>query len=483
MQGISRHDLVILAAIMLLALVLRLVGLNAPLWYDELLTVDTHLRMPWGQLLSDYSMNHHYLHDVFAKITMDTFGEVPWAIRLPAMILGLLSIIAVWLLARDVADVRIAHVTALLLALSYHHIWFSQDARGYTGLAFFGTMAIVLFMRGMHRPQASTWLWFALMFAASVFTHLTGAFLFFALGLIWLAIAFVAVLADGWRSPRVTFPLMGFLVGGVITILLYLPILPGILHSVANVGDTSSVDVMQEYQSPIWAMTEAVRTGIGRAGSLMAAVATMVVLLLALGSASIWQRHKMFPIITIVHVFLSIGILVMLDMRIWPRFFFIDIGLLLLLIVLGVRSFCIIACGLAGRINLAGRAFAVACLLMVVVSIPLALRNYSAPKQNLQGAYDLVQSMGEGAGRIYAVGPGGHIFTEHFGADWQLILGDDGYRDAVDAAGPVTFVVVFPQRVFRRIPRLTNALGDDLKVLEAFPGTLGDGRVVILHRD
>lgn len=486
MGKIERQDLWILAAIVALALVLRLVGLNSPLWYDEILTVDTHLKMPWGQMLSDYSMNHHYLHDVFAKLTMDSFGQVSWAIRLPALILGLASIVAVWVLARDVADTRIAHVTALLLALSYHHIWFSQDARGYTGLAFFGTTAIVLFMRGIHRPRASTWGWFAAMFAASVFTHLTGAFLFVALGLVWLFIAIAEIPTNGWRSPLVRLPFMGFMVGGILTILLYLPIIPGIFSSVANVGDTSSVDVMQEYQSPIWTMTEAVRTGIGRAGVIVAAISTLVVILVSLGAASIWQRHRMFPLITLSHIMLSLVILVSLSMRIWPRFFFIDIGLLLLLIVLGVRSFCIIATGLVGRINWAQIAFNIACLAMVLVSIPLALRNYAAPKQDLDGAVALVQSQGDGAGRVFAVGPAGHIFPEHYGLHWKQITGDDGYTEALAEPGPVTFVVVFPERVDRRIPRLANDRRNNrhnVSVLKRFAGTLGDGDVVVLHRN
>lgn len=482
MARATRQDVRILAAIVALALVLRLVGLNSPLWYDEILAVDTHLRLPWGQLLSEYSMNHHYLYDVFAKISMDTFGEVPWAIRLPAMILGLCSIVAVWVLAKDVADTRIAHVTALLLAVSYHHIWFSQNARGYTGLAFFGTAAIVLFMRGIHRPRVSVWLWFAAAFAASVFTHLTGAFLFAALGMVWVAVAVPEIIRTGWSSPLVRLPFMGFMIGGLVTILLYLPIIPGIFSSVAEVSDTSAIDVMQEYQSPIWTMTEAVRTGIGRAGMIAAAVSTMVVILVALGSASIWRRHRMLPIITLTHIVLTLIVLLALNMRIWPRFFFIDIGLILLLIVLGVRSFCIIASGLAGRISLAPHVFNAACVAMVLVSVPLALRNYSAPKQDLDGAYAMVQDEGAAAGRVYAVGPAGEVFESHYKAGWGSITGDDGYVRALAEPGPVTLVVVFPQRVFRRIPRLANDIGDVLRVARRFPGTLGDGAVVVLQR-
>ena len=72
----ASRDRLILAAILCLALALRLVGLNGPLWFDEVVTHDTHLRLGWGQMLSSYSMNHHYLHNIAAKLSMSLFGDL-----------------------------------------------------------------------------------------------------------------------------------------------------------------------------------------------------------------------------------------------------------------------------------------------------------------------------------------------------------------------------------------------------------------------
>lgn len=150
------RDYLWLAAILLVAAVARVVHLNAPLWYDEILTVTTHLRPGWGAFFTDYSMNHHYFHDLIAKLSMSLFGETVWAVRLPAMIFGVAGIAAMWVLARDIAGPGPAHVTALLLAVSYHHIWFSQNARGYTALALFSTLGMLFFLRGMRRPTRGT---------------------------------------------------------------------------------------------------------------------------------------------------------------------------------------------------------------------------------------------------------------------------------------------------------------------------------------
>ena len=161
------NDRLWLFAILALAAVLRIVGLNQPLWYDEVLTITSHLRLPWQAMMQEYSMNHHYGFSLLAKLSMSLFGDAPWVVRLPAMVFGVGSIWAMWHLARFVADSKIAHITALLLALSYHHIWFSQNARGYTELAFWSTLGLILFLRGTRRPTTGVWIAFGLTAAAN----------------------------------------------------------------------------------------------------------------------------------------------------------------------------------------------------------------------------------------------------------------------------------------------------------------------------
>lgn len=477
-----RNDWIWLAAILALAAVLRSVGLNAPLWYDEILTVETHLRMGWGEMLQSYSMNHHYLHDLFAKASMQVFGEAPWAIRLPAMIFGLGAIAALWVLARDLAGRAVAHVTALLLALSYHEIWFAQNARGYTGLALFCTLGLILFLRGLERPRRSTWAWFAATLAAATFTHLTGAFFFLALGLVWLALVLGKAMRGGVGGGLVRLPLLGFLAGGVVSILLYLPILPGVLQTVSQVSETSAVDVMKEYQSPLWTIYEAVRTGIGTAGPMVSLVALAVLALSVLGAIAMPRRGALFAPVVLVHILLTTAILLALGMRIWPRFFFADIGFLMLLIVLGVRPCCDLAAGLLGG---RGRRlfFPAAVLAMVALSAFLALRNYGAPKQDLAGAFAHVEAIRQPGEPVIAIGYAGNAFRDHFHADWQIVFTDDEYRAAMARPGPLIVVVAFPDRSFRSLPGLAADRGSVLAEERKFPGTLGDGAVIVLRRN
>lgn len=472
-----------LAAILLLALALRVWGLNAPLWYDEILTVDTHLRLPWAGMMRDYSMNHHYLHNILAKLSVGLFGESNWSVRLPAMLFGLGSIWATWVLARDVAGARIAHLTALLLAVSYHHIWFSQNARGYTGLAFFSAVAMVLFLRGMRAPRLAPWAGFGVMLAAAVFTHLTGAFLFVALGLVWLGVLALRAATGQPVAALARMPLLGALTGIVLSVLVYLPILPGMLSDVSGVSETSAVDVMQEYQSPLWAAAEAVRTAAGEAGILTTLIGLGVVVLSLAGAWSLRRREPLFPVAVFVHIGLTIAVLVALGMRVWPRFFFVDVGFLMLLIVLGVQSVCEGLGRLTARPPLGRAAFAASVIAMLALSGVLAARNYTLPKQDLAGAFARVEAARQPGERVVAVGYAADVFASHFGADWAKISTPEEFDAVIATPGPVTFVVAFPGRNFRRIPALDPDLGGPLTERAWLRGTLGDGGVVILHRD
>jgi mannosyltransferase len=475
----DRRDYLWLGVILLVAAVARIAHLNAPLWYDEILTVTTHLRLPWSGMVTDYSMNHHYFHDLFAKASMDMFGESAWSVRLPAMIFGVAGIAAMWVLARDVAGPGPAHVTALLLAVSYHHIWFSQNARGYTALALFSTLGMIAFLRGMRRPTRATWAAFGLCLAAAVFTHLTGAFFFLALGLVWLGA--LVLMRD--RTGRVALPLLGAAIGIAVTALVYLPLIPGILATVGEVAGTSSVDVMQEYQSPLWTAVEAMRTAMGSGSGLLSVLVGVAVMgLIGLGAGVAHRTEPLFAVAVLLSMAVTVAILMALGMRLWPRFFFVDIGFLMLLIVLGVRRVSDwIGAVLPG--GLAQTVWPVAVVAMVAVSCGLAARNYAMPKQDLAGAYALVEATRKPGERVYAVGHAGTAFRDYFGADWQPVMEEPEYQAAMAQPGPVTLVVAFPARSFRRIPALEADRAGVLTEVKWFPGSLGDGGVVVLHRD
>ncbi len=70
------------------------------------------------------------------KLCVAIFGAQEWAIRLPSVIFGTATIPAIYWVSRQALSRRASLCVALLLAVSYHHIFFSQNARGYTAYVF-----------------------------------------------------------------------------------------------------------------------------------------------------------------------------------------------------------------------------------------------------------------------------------------------------------------------------------------------------------
>ncbi|WP_209599254.1 glycosyltransferase family 39 protein [Ruegeria sp. HKCCSP351] len=481
--AVGRNDLAVLLLILLLASVLRTAGLNAPLWYDEIWTVDTHVRLPWGEMMREYSMNHHYFFSMKAKLVSQIFGDQPWAYRFPAVLFGVGIVAAIWWLARDVAGTKVAHISALLVALSYHQVWFSQNARGYTELAFWSTLGLIFFLRGTHRPTVGTWVAFGLTAAAAVFTHLTGVFFFVALGFIWLV-----SLVTGFGRPALTRdwvlrPLIGVAMALVLIVLLYLPIFPSLVEAMGEVAATSAVDPMQEYQSPVWTVLEGLRTAIGDTGPLTMIVAFGGLIALAFGAAGAHSAQPLFFPSIVMHIVVTLAILLSLDMRIWPRFFFVDIGPVIIFAVIGCWHGAGIVARAISQPRIGMPLFAIGVAAMIALSVLLVQRNYAAPKQNLAGAFAFVEQTRTPSERVYAINPGGPVFENHFNANWTTIGDPETYAKAIAQPGPVTLVVLFPNRMFSAIPQLRQDAKGQLDLVHDFPGTLGDGNVHVYRRD
>ncbi len=126
-----------LGALLLVSMAVRLYQLGSGLWFDEIMTLKEYARLPYLEIVTRFkSENQHFLYSLLAHSSILLFGESAWSLRLPAVLFGVGSIWAVYMLGAEVTDRKQAFLASALLAFSYHHLWFSQNARGYTGLLF-----------------------------------------------------------------------------------------------------------------------------------------------------------------------------------------------------------------------------------------------------------------------------------------------------------------------------------------------------------
>ena len=66
---------------------------------------------------------------------------------MPALVFAVCTIPALYHLGRQITSRQEALLASVFLVGSYHHVWFSQNARGYTGLILGAVLASILFLR------------------------------------------------------------------------------------------------------------------------------------------------------------------------------------------------------------------------------------------------------------------------------------------------------------------------------------------------
>jgi mannosyltransferase len=478
-----------LGVILVVAAVLRGYRLESSLWHDEIVTLVEFVRLPPRELVAAFSLNNHMFFSLQAQASIAAFSETAWALRLPAALFGITSIVAQWHVARRLVGPVQALVTAALLTVSYHHVWFSQNARGYTGLLFWTTMATWLFAQGLARPRTRTWAGYAVAVAAALYTHLSASFFLATHAVVYAAVVLWEFLRPGWLSTHPAFagarsrgPIVGMLAAVGLTLALHAPILGQVSGTVGGVASGSALPGtgLDEWLSPARALQEIVAAMSAGVGPWPLVVAGAGVLLFA-GVGSLARRLPAFTAVYVLSVPIALLTLLAVGFRIWPRYFFVDIGFLCLAAVHGA----FVVGGYAGRrlspARIAPHAAAVATGLllaaMLVVSSQQLARNYRHPKQDYAGAAAFVERERAPGDEVAAVGLARFGYGRYYAPAWK---GVDTVPDLerLMAVSPRTWIVVaFPHQTAGARPAITARLQADFDRVAVFRGTLGDGAI------
>jgi 4-amino-4-deoxy-L-arabinose transferase-like glycosyltransferase len=469
----------LLGVITLVALVLRLIGLNKGLWWDEIFFLIGTLRHPLGEILTVFTGDtQHPLYSVLARLCLVLFGEEPWSLRLPAVLFGVASVPALYLLAAKVTSRAEAMVAAAFLAVSYHHIWFSQNARGYTALAFFAIVSALFLLDGIRSEKVGPFIAYAVAASLGIYTHITMVFLVAAHFLVcagWL----ITEARRGKRPVRWQSVLAGFVLTGVLAALMYAPILTQVLHFFAHHPSS-----MKAVSTPKWALAETLRglsLGLGTTGVLLGAA----VLVLS-GMWSYWKESRLVfslfvvpVIVTAMGAFAGRGTM-------YPRFYFFLIGYGVLILVRGIFYLPRVVAGrwpgeAKGSTKLSGALAGVLAGILLLASAYSLRKNYQYPKQDFDGALKFIESEKKDDGPVLTAGATVFPYQQYFGKPWQEVKTPAELEAIVGHGQPVWLVYTFPRYLEAAAPGLPEVIGKEFTVVRVFHGTLGDGDVVVVR--
>jgi mannosyltransferase len=147
------------------------------LWFDETYTVLV-ARMPLKIGLEFLVADgvHPPLFYWIEKLVVSV-GESDCLVRLPAMIFGVLGVVALYLFAERWIGRRVGLVSALLLAASPFHIWYSQEARMYSLLALLALVCMWGYLQILDHPTRRDYVIFVFSSALAYLTHYFALFL------------------------------------------------------------------------------------------------------------------------------------------------------------------------------------------------------------------------------------------------------------------------------------------------------------------
>jgi uncharacterized membrane protein len=98
-------------------------------------------------------------------------GDSEFFLRLPSALFGIASLPVLYILTTELTSRRVALFSTIVLAISPFHIWYSQEGRMYSQMLFLSLFSSVLLLYAMKRGGARWWVYYVLVSAAGMFTH------------------------------------------------------------------------------------------------------------------------------------------------------------------------------------------------------------------------------------------------------------------------------------------------------------------------
>jgi uncharacterized membrane protein len=394
----------ILTAIIGLALVLRCWNIKQSFWWDEIWSTMTYAKADslWMALSSlGYYFNNHILYSLLAHSSITLLGESEFSARLPALVMGLLSIVVAFQFVRKHLGEYCALICAFLLAISAFHIDHSTEARGYSGLALFALLSSLYFLKGLRINTIKEWSLYV------VFSVLGCYIQIFMIAVCIAQLFFFLVVLLGEKSGFLTLgtapkPYKNFFIAlfsaAIVTLLVYAPVLPAFL---ANMGKVRLVSVSRIpfLMNLLNAMLPGLQT---LAGSIVYGVTG------CWGLYAILKKDNMLGIYILTIISLPLLLYVSLNpMFMFERYFIFALPFVLLVVSSGI---VVLSQYIPERYQ---TGFVFLCLLLVCyIQIPSVKTVLTQDRQNYREAVQYVEVSGisKSSDLVFSIGYAGENF-------------------------------------------------------------------------
>jgi mannosyltransferase len=187
-----------LAGLTALGLAVRFASLGVQSYHhDEVITAARVIPGDFADMLRQVrgSESNPPLYYVLAWGWAKAFGTGEIGLRSLTALFGAATVPVAYLIGRELARERTGLIVAAIVAVNPMLIWYSQEARSYALLVFFGALALLFFVRALRSGRGRDLALWALASALALCSHYFAVFAV-AIEAAWLLVA----LRSRWRS-------------------------------------------------------------------------------------------------------------------------------------------------------------------------------------------------------------------------------------------------------------------------------------------
>jgi len=428
------------------------------------------------------------MNSLLMRVSVAALGEHDWTIRLPAVLFGIATVPALYWLARPIMKGWQALAVAFLTAVSYHHVWFSQNARGYSAYLLFCVLATGALWRLITDPPQRRWI---ALYAASAVLGLMSLIITAFVIITHVLLAAGLVIARYRRAEPVTALIkrlvVAFGITAVASLVIYGPTAIQLLHSVGTAYTREGTGFRPVSLEFVMVILRGLSAGFG---SLALVGAIPFLAIVAVGTVSLMRRAWLIVISFVVPLGMMAVLVVVAGWLTSPRFFILVVPLAFLVavetldLVARLLSRLVPEGARRARIHgaLAGAAVAV-CALALAFGLP---RYYAVPKQSFTAtiaAFNARSGPGDALIAIYQADRGFDMYTRRLGLtdtgrfySTRTVAGFDSLGTKL--AGRRVMLATTFERAFRvESPELWKRVEDGWTRVETLPATVGDGEI------
>lgn len=444
----ERRSVISLTLILAVAAVLRALNLNAELWFDEIVSVLNFVEPRLSTVLTSYGLaNNHVLNSALMNVAGSLLGTEPWMLRLPAALFGVAGVWAFHFTATAIWPRTPAMVGTLLFATSYHHVYYSQNARGYSALMFFtllSTGALLRLLQPNAPPRRKYELAYCLALALGLYSMLLMVF-------VVVGHAAVMIALRRWR------PLAWLAAGAAVAAVLYLPMADGLIaYYRTHPGETGYPVFSRRFLQALAPVAPALLV----AAALMLPIARRFL-----------RERPVAAAVLLAPAVLNVLLPLVRGQGVYPRSFMYGLVLGYLLLVEMLDQ-------MRGR---APRLTAAAVAVTAAMSITALVPYYRLPKQGFRQALSFVEAHAADGERRVGLTVAGKA-ARYYDPRVLLVEDAESLREPHFRSGPPAWVFsTFPADLRVNRPALYQWLQEETELRASFPGVIGDGTVYVSY--